>query len=142
MQVCEDIMQNSSEWIMFRDEDSSSVFMRDSSQWVSIESPRTLIKKVGKETIFKFWNFTPGFNFEFVLKVRFVQEEELAGVRIIDLMDDDVSGDSCGTGEYPLLRTINYALRNNKTRTILTKTEYSGILSVFVAKYHNNYDDF
>jgi hypothetical protein len=36
---------------MFRDEDSSSVFMRDSSQWVSIESPRTLIKKVGKETI-------------------------------------------------------------------------------------------
>jgi hypothetical protein len=74
--------------------------------------------------------------------VRFVQEEELAGVRIIDLMDDDLSGDSCGTGEYPLLRTINYALRNNKTQSILTKTEYSGILSVFVAKYHNNYDDF
>jgi hypothetical protein len=70
--------------------------------------------------------------------VRFVQEGELAGVRIIDLIDDDVFGESCGTGEYPLLTTINYALRNNKTRPILTETECSGILSVFVG----NYDDF
>jgi hypothetical protein len=62
----------------------------------------------------------------FVSKVHIVHELKMLGVRVKDLMDDDVSGDSCGTGEYPLLTTINYALRNNKTRPILMETIYSG----------------
>jgi hypothetical protein len=39
-------MQNHSAWIMFKDEESSSIFIRDLSRWVSVESPRTLMKKV------------------------------------------------------------------------------------------------
>jgi hypothetical protein len=47
-QVCKMIMENSSEWKMFIDDNSSSVFIRKSPIWLSIESPRTLIQKVYK----------------------------------------------------------------------------------------------
>jgi hypothetical protein len=45
-------MQKNSEWKMFRDEDTSSIFVRDSYQWLSIESPRTLIEKVKKKDFY------------------------------------------------------------------------------------------
>jgi hypothetical protein len=61
-----------------------------------------------------------------------VQEIGLLGVRIVDLMDDDVSGDSCRTVEYPLVTAINHALRNNKVRPILTETKCSGLLPINV----------
>jgi hypothetical protein len=67
-------------------------------------------------------------NFWFVLKVGIVEKSQLLGVHVTDLMHDDVDGEFCGTAEYPLLTTINYALRNNMSRQILTKTEYSGLL--------------
>jgi hypothetical protein len=56
-------MQKDSEWKIFRDEDSSSIIVRDSYQWLSIESPRTLIKKVkvgfcfGSIQFLKWWIF-------------------------------------------------------------------------------------
>jgi hypothetical protein len=61
--------------------------------------------------------------------VAFVSESELSGVRVLDFTGDDDSGYYCGTTEYPLLRTINYALRNNKTRPILTETKSPGLLT-------------
>jgi hypothetical protein len=71
--------------------------------------------------------FDVRYNFGFVPKMGIVQECQLSGVRLIDLMDDDVSGKSCGTVEYPLVTAINYGLRNNKIRSILTETtENSG----------------
>jgi hypothetical protein len=44
--MCEKIKHNNSGWKMFRDQDCSSIFVRDSYQWLSIESPATLIEKV------------------------------------------------------------------------------------------------
>jgi hypothetical protein len=61
-----------------------------------------------------------------------VHEIGLLGVRIVDLMDEDVSGDSCGTVEYPLITAINHALRNNKVRPILIETECSGLVPINV----------
>jgi hypothetical protein len=57
-----------------------------------------------------------------------IHERQLSGVRVIDVMDDDISGKSCGTVEYPLLTAINYALRNHKTRKILSESDHSGYL--------------
>jgi hypothetical protein len=68
------------------------------------------------------------FNLWFFSKLGIVHEKKLLGVRIMDLMDDDIYGESCGTAEYPLVATINYALRNNKTRPILTESKYSGLV--------------
>jgi hypothetical protein len=50
-------MQNHSAWIMFKDEESSSIFIRDLSRWVSVESPRTLMKKVVIYTSDAIWYF-------------------------------------------------------------------------------------
>jgi hypothetical protein len=68
------------------------------------------------------------FSLWLVSKVSIVEEKKLLGVRIIHLTDDDMDGGSCGTAEYTLVSTINYALRNNKTRPILTETENSGLI--------------
>jgi hypothetical protein len=65
-----------------------------------------------------------------------IQECKVSGVRVVDLIDDDVSGKSCATVEYPLLTAINYALMNNKTRSILTEAGYSGKLCGQVNTYH------
>jgi hypothetical protein len=67
-----------------------------------------------------------------------VHERQLSGVRVIDVLDDDVSGKSCGTVEYPLLTAINYALRNHKTRKILSEADHSGYLCGHVYTYHKN----
>jgi hypothetical protein len=69
------------------------------------------------------------FNLWFFSKLGIVHELKLLGVRIIDLMNDDIDSGSCGTVEYPLVTAINFALRNNKTRPVLTETEHSGIVS-------------
>jgi hypothetical protein len=46
--MCNKVTEKDSGWKMFRDDESSSVFVRDSYQWLSIESPKTLKAKVRK----------------------------------------------------------------------------------------------
>jgi hypothetical protein len=84
-------MQNHSAWIMFKDEESSSIFIRDLSRWVSVESPRTLMTKViiytsddiwclrsslAKDNNLKLCYLTSSFNFVF-------KDEDCAGNWII-----------------------------------------------------------
>jgi hypothetical protein len=70
--------------------------------------------------------------------VAIVHEKDLLGVRIMDLIDDDRYGQRCGVMKYPFVTAINYALRNNKTRPMLTESEYSGILSEIPQMDHKN----
>jgi hypothetical protein len=46
IQVCKLVLETNSTWTIYRDEDASSVFTTNTTQWVSFESPRTLMKKV------------------------------------------------------------------------------------------------
>jgi hypothetical protein len=46
IQVCEYLLEANSTWAVYRDVDASSVFTTNTSEWVSFESPQTLMQKV------------------------------------------------------------------------------------------------
>jgi hypothetical protein len=55
-----------------------------------------------------------------------VHQMGLLGVNIVDILDDDFNAGSCESLEFPLVKSINYALRNNMSRPMLTSTTRPG----------------
>jgi hypothetical protein len=46
LQVCEYVLESNSTWTIYKDDDASSVFATNTTEWISFESPQTLMRKV------------------------------------------------------------------------------------------------
>jgi hypothetical protein len=62
-------------------------------------------------------------------QVEIVLQMGILGVNIVGLLDDDFKAGTCGSGEFPLLRSINYALRNNMSRPTFKPASKPGTFS-------------
>jgi hypothetical protein len=60
-------------------------------------------------------------------QVEIVHQMGLLGVNIEDVLDDDFNAGGCGSTEFPLVQTINYALRNNMSRPRFNSARKPGI---------------
>jgi hypothetical protein len=63
-------------------------------------------------------------------QVEIVTQMGLLGVNIVDLLDDDFSTGSCESAEFPLVKSINYALRNNMSRPMFTSSTRPGFVLI------------